>query len=202
VLKTLVGMGVAVLCCMYFLMTSSAGIDDPIAELTAPSIEELEKLPVGLKITHSPNPGQATETPRHKSGKYTWFFKTTVRATDSDVKLTQFGAFSEVGGKWVFGNFTSKPFTPKDFAEWYSCTNAELKKAKDYADPSDWGASNALQVTKWRSYYLGTDSKGQLVKGEAIFESKSEIDPKRPTDAVSEAPGDLFNRSLVAYRGD
>ena len=71
------------------------------SEAEPTSRKELDKLPVALNVTHDPQPTRATETPNSKRlCRYTWFFKTTVRAIDTDVQLTEFGAYSWVGGEW------------------------------------------------------------------------------------------------------
>src|SRR5690349_6901585 len=104
------------------------------------TIEELDKLPVGLKVVHDPNPALATETGgSERRSKYTWWYKTTVTSTGKDVRLVEFGAYAWHDGKWVFANFSGKPFPPKDFAEWYSCPDALIKEGKAYTDPSNWG---------------------------------------------------------------
>jgi hypothetical protein len=147
------------------------------------TIEELDKLPLGLKVVHDPNPAKATKTGSStRRGKYTWWFKTTVSSTSGDVKVVEFGGFAWKDGKWVLANFNGKPFSSKDFAEWYSCPDALIKEGKSYSDPTNWSAANELSAHKGRVYYIGIDSKGQRVKGEAIIEQKGEIDPKRPKD--------------------
>jgi hypothetical protein len=147
------------------------------------TIEELDKLPVGLKVVHEPNPARATETKgSERRDRYTWWFKTTVRSTGSDVKIVEFGAYAWHGGKWVFANFTGKPFSPEDFAQWYSCPGAVVKGGKAYSDPTNWGSSQRLTAGKARWYYIGEDAKGRRVKGEAVVEQKGEVDPKRPKD--------------------
>jgi hypothetical protein len=125
-----------------FLPARGADASD---ELKPPTIDELDKLPVGIKVTHDPNPARATESPKQKTGRYFWYFKTTVMALEGDVKLTQFGSFSRVGKVWHFGNFSGKPFTSKDFADWYSCADATLKKgvAMNYMRPSTAGTTSA-----------------------------------------------------------
>jgi hypothetical protein len=86
------------------------------------TIEELDKLPVGLKVVHEPQAALATLTGKSdRRGKYTWWHKTTVTATDSDVTIIEFGGFTWRNGKWIAGSFTGKPFAATDFAEWYSC---------------------------------------------------------------------------------
>ncbi len=147
------------------------------------TIEELEKLSLGLKVVHDPNPALATETAGSKRrNKYTWWFKTTVTATVPNVKVVEFGTYAKHDGKWVFANFSGKPFSAKDFAEWYSCPEALLKEGKAYTDPTNWGSAQELAAIKARWYYIGIDGKGRRVKGEAVIEQKGEIDPKRPKD--------------------
>ena len=161
------------------LCSSSRGADDP----KPTTIQELDKLPVGLKVVHDPNPVRATETSRSKQlGKYTWWFKTTVTSTGSDVKIVEFGAYGWHNGKWVFSNFSGKPFSAKNFAAWYSCPGGVIKKGKAYTDPTNWGSAQELIGSKARWYYIGVDSKGRRVKGDAVLEAKGEIDPKRPKD--------------------
>jgi hypothetical protein len=157
--------------------TRTTGIADAAA--TPTSIEELLRLPVGLKVTHSPKPSLATETP-DRLWRYTWFFETTVQAIDSDVRVTEFGAYGLVGRKWLFGNYTGKPFDAADFAEWYCCPDAFARKGKDYTDTENWSANSQLIAGTSRSYYIGVDAIGRRVKGEAIVERSAEIDPRRP----------------------
>jgi hypothetical protein len=147
------------------------------------TIEELDELPVGLKVVHDPNPARATRTGHSaRRAKYTWWFTTNVSSTVGDVKIIEFGGFTWQDGKWVFANFNGTPFSSKDFAEWYSCPGALIKEGRSYADPTDWASANELTARKGRVYYIGIDSQGRRVKGEEIIEQKGEIDPKRPKD--------------------
>lgn len=145
--------------------------------------EELDKLPEGLKVVHEPKTAMATLTGKsERRGKYTWWYKTTLSAIDSDVTIIEFGGFTWDGGKWVAGSLTGKPYTAKDFAEWYSCPMAVLKSGKTYSDPTNWSSDAELRSSKNRWYFIGIDAKGKRVKGEAVIELKAEIDPKNPKD--------------------
>jgi hypothetical protein len=176
----ILGACVAILVGLCFSLAASTSAAD---NANATTIEELDKLPVGLKVVHDPNPARATRTGRstHR-GKYTWWFKTTVTSTGGDVKVIEFGGFSWQDGKWVLANFNGRPFSSTEFAEWYSCPGALIKKGQSYADPTNWASANELTACKGRAYYIGIDSKGRRVKGEAIIEQKGEVDPKRPKD--------------------
>jgi hypothetical protein len=96
------------------------------------------------------------------------------------VKVTEFGAYVLVGRKWTFSTYTGKPFSGKDFADWYSCPDAMVRTGKEYSDPDNWTASAVLIAGKTRWYYIGVDRKGRRVKGEAISEEKGEIDRGGP----------------------
>jgi hypothetical protein len=110
--------------------------------------------------------------------------KTTVIATDEDVAIVEFGAFAWKDGKWVNSEtFTGKPFAAAEFADWYKCPKAELKKGQKYADPTNWCSDPKLQDGKWRWYFVGINTKGKKVKGEGVVELKGEIDPKKPKNA-------------------
>ena len=157
----------------------SSGADQP--KFITP--EELDKLPVGLKVVHEPKVALATLTGKSdRRAKYTWWFKTTVSATGSEVRLVEFGAFSWQGGKWVARNVTGKPFTAEEFAKWYSCPKAVLEVGKTYADPTNWASDPELRAGKGRWYFIGIDAKGKRVKGEAVIELQAKIDPKKPKD--------------------
>jgi hypothetical protein len=140
-----------------------------------PTVEEIEKLPTGLKATRTAK--------GDLRGKYKWYYKTTVTAVDDDVTIEEFGVFWFVDGKWVNGmSITGKPYGAAEFAEWYTCENAKIPKGKSFADPTNWSSGNELFAHESRWYYIGIDSKGRRVKGEAIVEHKAEIDPKKPKD--------------------
>jgi hypothetical protein len=168
------------------LQTSPSG--EPGKGASEPSkfitLEELGKLPVGLRVVHEPNPALATLTGQSKRrSKYTWWYKTSVSATGPVVRIVEFGAFLSHEGKWVQGgSITGKPYNARDFAEWYSCPKAELKPKEVYVDPTNWSSAPDLRPGRMRWYFIGVDEKGRRVKGEAVIELKGEIDPKKPKD--------------------
>lgn len=141
------------------------------------SIEDLEKLPIGIEVAHDPESVPATQTePNGVLSKYTWRYKTTVSATDGDVRVVEFGAFYRNGDKWVPGpTFTGKPYAAKEFSEWYACPDALLKKGQSYSDPNNWNTGQALRAGTMRWYFVGLDSKGQRVKGEAAINLEADV---------------------------
>jgi hypothetical protein len=160
---------------------SSTGIDDT----TFLTPEDFEKLPVGINVVHEPSAPLATLTGKsERRSKYTWWYKTTVSAVDEDVTIVQFGGFTWEGGRWAAGrSFTGKPYAAAEFAEWYKCPDAVLKRGKAYADTANWSTGPELRARKERWYFIGVDRKGRRVKGEAVLDLNGDIDPKRPKDA-------------------
>jgi len=154
--------------------------------------EELDKIPVGIKVVHEPKVSLATLTGKsERRSKYTWWYKTTVSAA-TEVTIVEFGGFAWQEGKWVVaGSFTGKPYAAEEFAEWYRCPNAILKPGTLYSDPTNWSTAPELKAGKTRWYFIGVDGQGRRVKGEAIIELKAAIDPNKPED-----PG---HEGLVAF---
>ena len=127
-------------------------------------ISELASLPQGLTVVHTPDPVERTFS--GPSG-FQWTHSTTVSSTVGPVTIVEFGCFYEDGGRWTFGTGTKAPFTAEDFAEWYGCAGATLQPGESYTDAHNRSLGNFMpeQVTKW--YFIGLDSQGNRVKGEA-----------------------------------
>ena len=135
-----------------------------------PILKQLSTLPDEIIVTHSPNPVKAQ--PGGRSGyKYTWLYETKVAARTGQVVIEEFGSFTWHNNQWFFVNFTMKPFTASDFAEWYECPNAKLNVGQAYSDGSNWTGGDVLASGKMKWYFIGRNEKGERVKGEAIIET-------------------------------
>jgi hypothetical protein len=139
-----------------------------------PKEKQLASLPVGIEVSHDPNPAKAQIGGR-SGEKYTWMFTTTVRTLGPAVTIEEFGSFAWHDGRWVFSNFTGEPFTTADFADWYSCPGGRLEPQRAYADPSNWSGNRELNAGRMKFYYIGLDDAGRRVKGEAISEQAAEL---------------------------
>ncbi len=135
---------------------------------------ELAMLDVGIRVTHSPNPVKAQAGGR-SGHRYTWLYTTTVQSSAGPLTLEEFGSFVWHGGRWVFSNYTGRPFTSSDFAEWYSCPGARMDAGKAYSDPSNWGGAAVLRHVRMRWYFIARDAEGRRIKGEAIVEQVAEV---------------------------
>ncbi|MBE0567030.1 MAG: hypothetical protein IH621_13800 [Krumholzibacteria bacterium] len=156
-------------------LSGGCGSKTPEAEELLPfELLDLDSLPIGLEVVHTPDTVLADST--GASGyKYTWTFKTTVRSTGAAVTIQEFGSLMEENGRWVLGNFTKKFFTQNDFAEWYSCPGGTVTSENEFSDPSNWVGSNCLRPGKTKWFYVGIDDKGNRVKGEAIVEELAKL---------------------------
>jgi hypothetical protein len=141
-----------------------------------PKAAEVESLPTGIEVTHTPSSAKASEGVSTKY-KYTWVYETEVRSTVGPLRIVEFGSFSSASGKWVVSTFTRKAFTAEDFASWYACPNAELTADTSFSDHHNWTARDSLPgkptISRW--YYIGVDPSGKRFKGEATVEELPEV---------------------------
>lgn len=140
---------------------------------------DYDELPVGIFVTHLPNPVRARRGGRSGSA-FTWQFATSVQTRGERLEMLEFGAMTLTETGWVLTTYTGKPFTANDFAEWYNCPDAVLLPNHAYTDPLNWQGANRLlgrRPVKW--YYVAKTSDGKLVRGESLVEALPEIDPGR-----------------------
>lgn len=139
-----------------------------------PKLLELRALPDGLRVIHTPNPAGAQ--PGGRSGfRYTWLYATTVESLGGTIVIEEFGSFFFEGGSWRFSNVTGKPFTAADFADWYACPDAILRPGKACSDSLNWTGNDRLGAGRMLWYYLGRDTHGRRVKGQAVIGLLAEI---------------------------
>jgi hypothetical protein len=143
-----------------------------------PKLRELDALPEGIEVMHSPV--QVSARIEQQPGKrpyYRWVYATTVRSKRETVIIVEFGSFAWQGDRWVFANFTGQPFSSKDFAEWYSCPDGKLVPGKQATDPSNWSdRDDQLRASRGRWYFIGINEAGRRVKCEAIVELLAEVE--------------------------
>jgi len=135
-----------------------------------PILKQLASLPDGITVSHSPNPVKAQLGGRSGS-KDTWLYTTNAAAQSDQIVIEEFGSFTWHNGQWVFANFTKKPFSGNDFAEWYGCPNATLTVGNTYSDASNWTGGEVFRSGKMKWYFIGRNAMGNRVKGEAIIET-------------------------------
>ena len=144
------------------------------AEHRPPSFSELGSLPDGIRVSHSPNPVRAQKGGPSKNN-FSWLYTTTVSAVGGPVVIEQFGAFQFRNGHWRFSTVTGEPFTPSQFTDWYSCPDALIEVGSTCSDPQNWTGSDQLRADKSLWYFIGRDSVGNRVKGQATIEQLAEL---------------------------
>src|SRR5688500_16165534 len=66
-------------------------------------VAELESLPIGLEVVHTPAEVGDVEGPNSDPNdwKYRWTFRTEVRTTNKPLRITRFGILAWDGTRWV-----------------------------------------------------------------------------------------------------
>jgi hypothetical protein len=145
-----------------------------IQGLASAKIRELEALPLGISVVHNPASVKATHDPIG-SWPYKWTYVTTVSSLAGVIEIEEFGMLGWNGKTWMFSNYTGAPFTSSDFASWYTCPNGLLRTGTVFVDPKNWSANRDLKdhVALW--YFIGVDSSGKRVKGQAIVHQMGQL---------------------------
>lgn len=137
--------------------------------------EKLKGIPDGIIVKHSPDIVFAEKTGTDTTTMYAWNFATTLKSIGRDLEIVEFGAYTMYNGQWVLTTITGKPFTNKDFREWYNCKKGKLKSGKEYSDKSNWYSNPLLQESKALWYYIGMSKEGELYKGASLIEYMPEV---------------------------
>ncbi|WP_425398083.1 hypothetical protein [Aeoliella sp.] len=137
-------------------------------------LEELETLPIGLQVTHTPTQVGGPTGPNHDptAWKYKWVFKTEVAALDRPITIEQFGILAWDGKCWILPpnqrRYNCGILDQGTFAEWYSCPDGEIAPGTAAVDPQNWAGSDELADFQQKWFFVGVDSSGKKYKGEAI----------------------------------
>ncbi|MBK8167828.1 MAG: hypothetical protein IPK64_17930 [bacterium] len=165
------------------ILIASAGLalaDQETAESTDASekLRELESMPVGIAVSHTPSPVRYTLNPSNVSG-VEWQFSTTVSAVGGPVTIVEYGYFVERNEQWDFNYENELPLSSSssDFASEFDCPNALMIPGSSYTHPENRSAIDCIpeQLVKW--YFIGIDADGNRVKGEAGVKLITELDP-------------------------
>jgi hypothetical protein len=170
------------------ILLTSARADEPAIT----SIAELERLPVGIRVTHSPETVKAVKKLPIDGRRlnYTWVYRTEVTAMDKDLKIIQFGAFLWDGTKWQLGETnTGTPFGEKEFVNWYGCENSFLKKGQSASDPMNFHTAVSLDAGKYRWFFVGVDAAGKRFAGDAVVEFVAELGDRLPIEPLHRLSG-------------
>jgi hypothetical protein len=143
---------------------SQAGQDALGSHESEVKLAELASLPQGLTVTHTPDP---VSTSFFGPSGVQWAHSTTVSSTVGPVTIIEYGFLLERNGRWTDETGIRSKYTASEFAKNFESPDAKLLPGKSYTN--EWNRSRSdnrpEQVGKW--YFIGLDSKGNRVKGEA-----------------------------------
>jgi hypothetical protein len=127
-------------------------------------LAELASLPEGLTVTHTPE--SVANSFSGPSGVQ-WAHSTTVSSTVGPVTIIEYGFLLDRDGRWTDDTRIRSKYSANEFAENFGSPGAKLLPGKTYTN--EWNRSMSdnrpEQIGKW--YFIGVDSNGNRVKGEA-----------------------------------
>ena len=148
----------------------AAGHDPPDinwAPTEAQKHRDIAALPIGLRVTHTPNPVKAQVHGR-SGQRYTWLYETRVEAISEDVQIVEFGALIRKPplGNWELETIYKRPFWANEFTYFYDCPGAWVHVGTPCVDSSNYTGGDQVREFGTRWYYIGKTRSGQLVRGE------------------------------------
>ncbi|MGE4073401.1 MAG: DUF1444 family protein [Lysobacterales bacterium] len=164
------------------------------------SLAEVRALPEGLRLSHAPSVVAATRSPAD-GREFIWTFQTSVEAMDTELSIVEYGAFSQLRGKWGPANGGEAPFGPQQFAEGFGCSDGRLRPGQAFSHPKNSYRSSQLRSSRQLWYVIGKDAAGKLYRGEAEIELRGTLiapdsEPLKPVKAGGLAAiGRLFGGS-------
>jgi hypothetical protein len=137
-------------------------------------LAELESLPVGLKVIHSPDRVGSPIGPNTNGWPYRWRFRSEVHAIDRPLTIVQFGSCVWDGKQWNLPADTRRSdagvLDGKLFKEWYACPSGRIEPGKPAIDPENWAGSYTRTSFRQKWFFIGADDQGKRYKGEAVVE--------------------------------
>ena len=122
-----------------------------------------------LEVIHYPNPAKF-QSGGASGAAYTCVYKTSVKAIGTGVQIEKFGTYFWANNQWVHNTSNNQPWSPQEFADWYSCPGAYIGPGQECSDPNNWNGSDTPGLTKVKWYYIGVDDNGNEVQGESVIE--------------------------------
>jgi hypothetical protein len=135
-------------------------------------LDELEKLPTGLKVVHSPSEVRGPNEGLNTGWRFSWSFRTEVHAIEKRIKIVQFGIAAWDGFQWVLplsqNEYNNGVLDAKTFEQWYGKDAGIIVPGDPAIDPQNWAGSHLLKDFKQKWFFIGVDETGKKWKGEGI----------------------------------
>jgi hypothetical protein len=137
-------------------------------------LADLESLPVGIKVIHTPAQVRSPVGPNPQGWPFRWLFRTEVHAIDRPLTIIQFGICAWDGNQWILPTdnrrYNSGVLNRQTFKEWYDCPTARIEPGKPAIDPQNWAGNRTRASFRQRWFFIGVDNRGNRYKGEGVVE--------------------------------
>ena len=130
--------------------------------------DKLRELPVGILMSHDPNPVY----PVKEGDTYYWKHTTSVTAVKETLTVIECGSFIWYDASGWHANMK---YTPQEFQKAFECPNAILQPGKTYIYKKNWRLGNQPYGGDALWYIIATDRNGKLYKGYALIETESKV---------------------------
>jgi hypothetical protein len=134
--------------------------------------DKLRELPVGIAITHDPNPCY----PVKEGDTYYWKHHTSAVSFKGDLTVLECGSFIWYDSTGWHDNMH---YTPAEVAEKFNCKNAVLKAGKTYQYEKNWRLGKQAYGGDALWYIIAKDKNGKLYKGYALIETEDKVQPNK-----------------------
>ncbi len=158
-------------------LNGCSGVSDSSRSTSSPGsavLTELESLPVGLEVIHSPTRVRYPVGPDSQVWPYRWYFRTEVRAIDRPLTIVKFGIIAWDGTQWILPSnnrrYNAGILDQTKFKEWYACPSARIDPGKPAIDPENWAGNYTRTSFRQKWFFIADDDQGKRYKGEAVVE--------------------------------
>lgn len=127
--------------------------------------DKLRNLPVGIIVTHDPNPC----FPVKEGDTYYWKHSTYVKSIVGQLTVMECGSFIWYNANGWYSNMN---YTPVEFSEAFKCRNAILMPNKTYTYARNWRFGKQLYGGDALWYVIAKDRNGKIYKGVGLIETE------------------------------
>ncbi len=136
--------------------------------------DKLRRVPVGLTLTHAPNPVYPAPDSAHPGG-YRWHHTTTVCSTVGALTVVECGSFIWYSAAGWQANLL---YSPAEFAVLFACPAGQLRAGQAYTFPTNdrtTASARGLFGGDALWYILARDAQGRLYKGTGLIETEATV---------------------------
>jgi hypothetical protein len=140
-------------------------------ELTAPLPDKLKDIKGEITAVHFPSPVHPVQVPTKKGDRYFWKHNTSVVSVESNVQITEFGAYIFYNDQWNL----RVTMDTREFAKLFDCPKGLMKQGEPYTFVKNWRGDTRLYGGWALWYFIGVDESGNQVGGYARLETTDQL---------------------------